>query len=119
MTSATDALHTAAVLNAISPTMLGIMTLLPRVGTPLERLVAGGQFERLDRKETLQELLMLLQRLEVRRPAILRASHLFNHLALEGDLPEDKAALIAKVQVEMQKDPALAKELSYKNYGIF
>ena len=113
------ALHTAAVLNAISPTMLGIMTLLPRVGTPLERLVAGGQFERLDRKETLQELLMLLQRLEVRRPAILRASHLFNHLALEGDLPEDKAALIAKVQVEMQKDPASAKELSYKNYGIF
>ena len=113
------ALHTAAVLNALSPAMLGIMTLLPRVGTPLERLVAGGQFERLDRKETLQELLMLLQRLEVRRPAILRASHLYNHLALEGDLPEDKATLIAQVQAELQKDPALAKELSYKNYGIF
>ena len=113
------ALHTAAVLNALSPAMLGIMTLLPRAGTPLERLVAVGQFERLDRKETLQELLMLLQRLEVRRPAILRASHLFNHLALEGDLPEDKATLIEEVQVELQKNPALAKELSYKNYGIF
>ena len=113
------ALNTAAVLNALSPAMLGIMTLLPRAGTPLERLVAVGQFERLDRKETLQELLMLLQRLEVRRPAILRASHLFNHLALEGDLPEDKATLIEEVQVELQKNPALAKELSYKNYGIF
>ena len=113
------ALNTAAVLNALSPAMLGIMTLLPRTGTPLERLVAVGQFERLDRKETLQELLLLLQRLEVRRPAILRASHLFNHLALEGDLPEDKAALIGQVQAELQKDPATAKELSYKNYGIF
>ena len=113
------ALHTAAVLNALSPAMLGIMTLLPREGTPLERLVAGGQFERLDRKETLQELLMLLQRLEVRRPAILRASHLYNHLALEGDLPEDKATLIAQVQAELQKDPSTAKELTYKNYGIF
>ena len=68
------AIHTADILNALSPSMLGIMTLLPRAGTPLERQIEVGQFQRLSRQETLQELLTLLTRLNLPRPSILRAS---------------------------------------------
>ena len=68
------AIHTADILNALSPSMLGIMTLLPRAGTPLEQQIEVGQFQRLSRQETLQELLTLLTRLNLPRPSILRAS---------------------------------------------
>ncbi len=113
------AIHTAELLNELSPAMLGIMTLLPRVGTPLAQQVASGHFKRLDRRETLQELLLLLNRLHLRRPSILRASHLYNYVDLAGDLPEDKKSLVAQVQKSLEYDPATEKELTYKNYGIF
>ncbi len=113
------AIHTADILNALSPAMLGIMTLLPRVGTPLERLIAAGQFQRLTQQETLQELLMMMTRLDLRRPSILRASHLYNYLPLEGNLPEDKEVLIEQIRSNIEKGSLTETELAYKNYGIF
>lgn len=113
------AIHTADVLNALSPAMLGIMTLLPRVGTPLERQIAEGQFQRLTRQETLQELMMLLTHLDLYRPALLRASHIYNFVDLAGTFPEDKEELLTKVKQSIKDAPAVEKELTYKNYGIF
>ena len=99
--------------------MLGIMTLLPRAGTPLERQIEAGQFQRLSRQETLQELLTLLTRLTLHRPSILRASHIYNFVDLAGTLPEDKEALLAQVRQSLEQEPTIEKELTYKNYGIF
>jgi len=113
------AIHTADILNAVSPAMLGIMTLLPRVGTPMERQIAMGQFHRLNRQETLQELLSLLTRLDFHRPSILRASHIYNFVDLAGTLPEDKESLLAQVRQALEGEPTTEKELTYKNYGIF
>ena len=113
------AIHTADILNALSPSMLGIMTLLPRAGTPLERLIEVGQFQRLSRQETLQELLTLLTRLNLPRPSILRASHIYNFVNLAGTLPEDKETLLAQVRQSLEQEPTIEKELTYKNYGIF
>ena len=113
------AIHTADVLNALSPAMLGIMTLLPRAGTPLERQIAVGQFQRLSRQETLQELLRLLTHLDLHRPSLLRASHIFNFIDLAGTLPEDKESLLKQVRRSLEEEPTTEKELIYKNYGIF
>lgn len=113
------AIHTADILNALSPAMLGIMTLLPRAGTPLERSIEAGHFQRLNRQETLQELLEILTRLDLRGPSILRASHLYNYVPLEGTLPEDKDALLAQIQKCIEEAPTSETELAYKNYGIF
>ena len=113
------AIHTADILNDLSPSMLGIMTLLPRAGTPLERQIEVGQFQRLSRQETLQELLTLLTRLTLHRPSILRASHIYNFVDLAGTLPEDKEALLAQVRQSLEQEPTIEKELTYKNYGIF
>ena len=113
------AIHTADILNALSPSMLGIMTLLPRAGTPLERQIEVGQFQRLSRQETLQELLTLLTRLNLPRPSILRASHIYNFVNLAGTLPEDKETLLAQVRQSLEQEPTIKKELTYKNYGIF
>ena len=113
------AIHTADILNALSPSMLGIMTLLPRAGTPLERQIETGQFQRLNRQETLQELLTLLTGLTLHRPSILRASHIYNFIDLAGTLPEDKESLLAQVRRSLEQEPTTEKELTYKNYGIF
>ena len=113
------AIHTADILNDLSPSMLGIMTLLPRAGTPLERQIEAGQFQRLSRQETLQELLTLLTRLTLHRPSILRESHIYNFVDLAGTLPEDKEALLAQVRQSLEQEPTIEKELTYKNYGIF
>ena len=113
------AIHTADILNALSPAMLGIMTLLPRAGTPLERQIAFEQFQRLNRQETLQELMTLLTRLDLHRPSILRASHIYNFVDLAGTLPEDKESLLAQVRQRLEEEPTTEKELIYKNYGIF
>ena len=113
------AIHTADILNALSPSMLGIMTLLPRAGTPLEQQIEVGQFQRLSRQETLQELLTLLTRLNLPRPSILRASHIYNFVNLAGTLPEDKETLLAQVRQSLEQEPTIEKELTYKNYGIF
>ena len=113
------AIHTADILNDLSPSMLGIMTLLPRAGTPLERQIEVGQFQRLSRQETLQELLTLLTRLNLPRPSILRASHIYNFVNLAGTLPEDKETLLAQVRQSLEQEPTIEKELTYKNYGIF
>ncbi len=113
------AMHTADILNALSPAMLGIMTLLPRAGTPLERQIAVEQFQRLNRQETLQELLKLLTRLDLHRPSILRASHIYNFVDLAGTLPEDKESLLAQVRQRLEEEPTTEKDLIYKNYGIF
>lgn len=117
--SETHAVQTAELLNTLSPAMLGVMTLLPRVGTPLEKMIADGRFQRLNRKETLQELQLLLSRLNLRRPSIFRASHLYNYVALEGDLPEDRQRLLDQVRQTMEDDSVPDIALSYKNYGIF
>ena len=113
------AIHTADILNALSPSMLGIMTLLPRAGTPFEQQIEAGQFERLSRQETLQELMTLLNRLELHRPSILRASHIYNYVDLAGTLPEDKESLLEQVRQRLEEEPATEKVLTYKNYGIF
>ena len=113
------AIHTADILNALSPSMLGIMTLLPRARTPLERQIEVGQFQRLNRQETLQELLTLLTGLNLHRPSILRASHIYNFVDLAGTLPEEKEALLAQVRRSLEEKPTTEKELTYKNYGIF
>ena len=113
------AIHTADILNDLSPAMLGIMTLLPRAGTPLERQISVGQFQRLNRQETLRELLNLLTRLDFHRPSILRASHTYNYVDLAGTLPEDKESLLAQVRQRLEEEPTTEKELIYKNYGIF
>lgn len=113
------ALHTAELLSEISPAMLGIMTLLPRAGTPLEQQIAAGRFQRLTRQETLQELLALLSGLQLKRPSLLRASHLYNYIDLAGTVPEDKEALLEQVRQSLVANQNDEKELAYKNYGIF
>lgn len=113
------AVHTAEILNRLSPAMLGVMTLLPRSGTPLEQQVATGEFQRLNRRETLQELKNILLRLDLRRSCIFRASRLYNYLSLEGTLPEDRDVLLEQVEKGIREDAAQEKDLEYKNYGIF
>ncbi|ABO51039.1 Radical SAM domain protein [Desulforamulus reducens MI-1] len=92
------ALNTARVINAIGPTMLGVLTLALFDGTPLKDAVDRGDFLPLTTRETLLELKEMLENINVQQPCIFRCNHISNLLPLKGVLNRDKAQLLADVQ---------------------
>jgi len=98
---------TIAALNRMQPRYLSFLSLMFIPGTPLAQAAKSGDFAELDAQELLQEARDILAGLELVR-TIFRCDHASNHLALAGNLPTDKANLLA------QLDAALAGETSLR-----
>ena len=113
------AIKTADVINKIQPDMLSIMTLQLRENTPLKRLADTGGFLPLTLPEVMTELEMLVKGLNVSRQCLLRASRLYNPLALSGTLPDDKESLLEQLREAIDSGQLSEEGLRYKNYGIF
>ncbi|MDU2066198.1 MAG: radical SAM protein [Sporomusaceae bacterium] len=105
------AIHTAAVVSAIEPTMLSALTLMLHEGTELRALAEAGKFTMLSPSELMTELALMLEHIDVKRPCIFRSNHVSNLLPLAGTLPEDKEKLLAtaKAMVEQFQDRTLPK----------
>jgi len=88
--------ETAAALSLLDPGWIGLLTLMLVPGTPLARAHAEGRFALPDRMALLRELRTILAGLEARR-ARFSANHASNYLPLRGDLPADRAPLLAVV----------------------
>lgn len=110
---------TADVINDIQPTMLSIMTLQLREGTPLKKMADTGRFIPLSLPEVLVELATLVKHINVSRPCLLRASRLYNPLSLSGTLPDDKENLLEQLGKAIDNGQFSEEGLRYKNYGIF
>ncbi|MEG6523117.1 radical SAM protein [Desulfotomaculum sp. 1211_IL3151] len=100
------AVNTARVINAISPTMLGVLSLAIFDGTPLKEAVDQGKFVPLSTREGMLELKEMLEHIDVQQPCIFRCNHVSNFLPLKGILNRDKPQLLADVQevLEYLKD---------------
>lgn len=100
------AVNTAQVINAISPTMLGVLSLAIFDGTPLKKAVDQGKFVPLSTREGMLELKEMLEHIDVQQPCIFRCNHVSNFLPLKGVLNRDKPQLLADVQevLEYLKD---------------
>ena len=114
------ALHTAKVINAIRPTMLSTLTLMLHEGTPLRNSADCKKFIPLSPYEYLLELQKMMEYININStsPCIFRSNHVSNLLPLAGNLPRDKALLLA----DLNKAIALFKSKStptYNDRGIF
>lgn len=100
------AVNTARVINAIGPTMLGVLSLAIFDGTPLKEAVDQGKFVPLSTREGMLELKEMLEHIDVQQPCIFRCNHVSNFLPLKGVLSRDKSQLLADVQevLEFLKD---------------
>jgi radical SAM superfamily enzyme YgiQ (UPF0313 family) len=102
------ALGTAKLLNRINPDFIGALTLM--LG-PLEQVYSDitfdGDYQPLDKLETLVEMRLIVDNLDV-RPCVFRANHASNYLPMKGFLPRDKKAILNLIDKAL-KDPGLLR----------
>lgn len=112
------AVNSAAVVNAINPTMLSTLTLMLHAGTPLRQAADRGDFQPLSPYELVRELKEFVSRLELTRPSIFRANHASNLLPLAATLPADKERLLAEIDYGLQCLKGQTTP-TYNNRGTF
>lgn len=92
------AINSAAVVNAINPTMLSALTLMLHEGTKMRHDADNGSFQPLSPYEIVLELNEFVSHLNVTNPCIFRANHASNLLPLAGTLPMDKDSLLKSIE---------------------
>lgn len=107
------AVKSAEVINGIQPEYLGLLTLLVQEGTPLFDAVEKGEFQLLEPKEVLKESQMMIQGL-VLKNTVFRSNHASNYVALKGDLPKDKKALLNTIDQALDDKEAFYKSELYR-----
>ena len=91
------AMDTAAVLSAMKPAYIGLLTLMVEPGTPLEKWVREGSFCVLDAVEVLREMELFLQHIDS-PGSVFRMNHASNYLTLKGTLNQDRERLLQQVR---------------------
>jgi radical SAM superfamily enzyme YgiQ (UPF0313 family) len=104
--SCEHARESARVVNAIQPRFLSTLVMTPVQGTPLFESAARGEVEELAPEELAFELHEFLDSLEL-TSTVFRSNHASNYLALAGNLPRDKEALLSELRAAL-RDPARA-----------
>lgn len=100
---------TGKVLSRMDPRFISCLTVTPVEGTPLHDQVQDGSFEMITPEQTLDELALLIENLDVSK-AIFRSNHASNYLPLGGRLPADKARLLEAVRAAQRGDVDLKPE---------
>ena len=90
------AAETAAVLNAIEPNQIAVLTLMLLENTEIGRDAAAGIFQLPDKLGLFQELRTLIAGLTVSRGQF-QANHASNYFNLDGRLPRDKEKFLATI----------------------
>lgn len=93
---------TAAAINAIEPDIVRPRTLYIQEDTPLWHQRRRGDFVEAGPREALLEIRTLLEQIEV--PLALVSDHVTNYLPLQGRLPADRDALIARIDRTLAQD---------------
>lgn len=94
------ALGSALVLNQAPPSFVRLRTFVPHPGTPWHDRWRDGDLTLLSAYEALQETRVLVEQLQ--GPTTLLSDHVSNFLEVQGQIPEDKPAMLAEIDEAMQ-----------------
>ena len=90
---------TAMVINACSPHYVGALTLYLENGIKQEFLDKFKEpFNRINDKESLEELYELVKQIDANNDMIFRANHGSNAYTIKGTFPQDKQAMLDKIE---------------------
>lgn len=106
------AIETGTMISEMQPTYASLLTLMLEPGAPMREDVMEGRFELLRPEEVLEEALLLLENTNVEKKCVFRSNHASNYLALGGDLPRDKEALLQQIHRAMKDSGMLRHEMS-------
>jgi radical SAM superfamily enzyme YgiQ (UPF0313 family) len=107
--------NTARVLNKIDPHFIRVRNLVPQPGSPLYEMKQKGEFVPSPPELILEEEKRIIEGLEVTSEFL--SDHISNYLPLNGQMPDDKAALLQILEQELaalRRDPVLADEYRQK-----
>ena len=91
------AIATGQVLSRMDPRYISCLCVTPVPGTPLFRQVQEGAFQMNTPEQTLEELRLLVETLDL-SGAVFRSNHASNYLPLGGRLPVDRERLLAAIR---------------------
>lgn len=94
---AEHAIETGKMIGAMSPSFVGLMTLMIAPGSSISEDLGAGRFEPLTTSEVMEELELVLSHAKVTRDCVIRSNHASNRLVLKGVLPADRDRLLQQV----------------------
>ena len=103
------AINTGKVLSRMDPRFISCLCVTPVEGTALHDQVEDGSFEMITPEQTLDELELLIENLDVSK-AIFRSNHASNYLPLGGRLPAEKESLLEAVAAAKRGEVGLKPE---------
>jgi radical SAM superfamily enzyme YgiQ (UPF0313 family) len=90
----------AAVLNRASPDFVRLRTFVPAPGTEWCERWQRGELTLLDAYQAIGETRLLIEKLE--GPTVLLSDHISNFLDVHGRLPEDRDAMLARIDEALE-----------------
>jgi radical SAM superfamily enzyme YgiQ (UPF0313 family) len=95
------ATRTADALNRIAPDFIRLRTFVPKISTPLLKMVQSGAFKMLGPHGILKETATLIRLLNA--PSQLTSDHYTNYSNLEGRLPDDRNRLSGEIEAALKR----------------
>lgn len=106
----------AQVLNQAPPTFVRLRTFVPQPGTPWHDRWRDGALTLLSAVQALDETRLLIERLE--GPTTLLSDHVSNFLDVHGRIPEDKPAMLARIDEARQWPPTAFRPPTERLIGL-
>ena len=94
-----NALASAATFNQTQPTQISISQLTLMPGSALLEDARAGRFEEATEYERIREVQILVRDLDIKTRIV--AEHVSNAVIFRGNLPQDKAAIVASLQTTL------------------
>ncbi len=92
-----NALETARVLNEIDPHFIRVRTFTPLPRSEIYQMIEAGEFAPNSDDESVEELRLMIEKLDVKR-SYLASDHIMNLLQeLEGQIPQDKERMLKTI----------------------
>lgn len=107
---------TAEVISACSPNYVGALTLYLENGIKQEFLDKFGEpFVRIDDDESLEELHDLIEQIDAKEEIVFRANHGSNAYTIKGTFPQDKQAMLEKIDW-MKQHPEIMRPQGLRGF---
>lgn len=107
------AIETGTMISEMSPSYVGLLTLMVEPIAPIYEEIKSGRFQLLTAEEAVAETILLLQNINLEKDCVFRSNHASNYLSLRGNLPRDKEKLI-EISMKALKDTSLLKDERFR-----
>lgn len=95
------AVLSAKALSRMNPEYIGLMTLTLRRGTRLTKDWEEGRFTRLNPRQIVEEMRILVANLDS-EDSVLRSNHISNYVNLKGTMNKDRDAMLAQLDAALE-----------------